>query len=119
MAVAEATMGPGPNGLVFERTADYLNWVLPPVKIVRGKPAKLGYFALADLLSDYRCRDGSREDFIDEAQGRLWSNGYTSGYINIEEHLKAAEKTEKSDADFADLVERLTKAWLLSRPSLF
>ena len=120
MAVADATMGPDPNGIgPFEGTAAYLDWVLPPIKIVRGKPAKLEDRGLALLLSEYRCRDGSREDFIDEAQRRRWSNGYTMGYVNIEEHLKAAEKREKCDADFAELVERFTaqSAWLLSLPS--
>ena len=38
MAVADATMGPDPNGIgPFEGTAAYLDWVLPPIKIVRGK----------------------------------------------------------------------------------
>ena len=72
------------------------------------KPAKLEDRSLAVLLAEYRCRDGSREDFIDQTQRRLFSNGYSFGRINVEEHLKAAEKREKSDADFAELVESFT-----------
>jgi hypothetical protein len=52
------------------------------------------------------------EIFIDEAQRRRWGNGYTSGYINIEEHLKAAER--KIDADFAGLSTFMASRRLLS-----
>jgi hypothetical protein len=117
MASADATLGPG--DIPMEGVADYLNWVLPPVKIVRGKPVKLDDLSLALLLSRYRCRDGGREEFIDEEQGRLWGNGYTLGTVNIEEHLKAAEKREKSDAVFAEIVASFTSqgAWLRSLPN--
>jgi hypothetical protein len=79
-------------------------WVLPPVKIVRGKPAKLSDGHLARLLAEYKLRDGTREDFIYQTQRRQFGNGYSYGRINVEEHLKSAEKREKSDADFAQCV---------------
>jgi hypothetical protein len=110
MAVANAINGPiftDPNGIPMERTADYLNLVLPSVKIVRGKPVKLGDVSQACLLVKYRSRDGSREDFLDQASGLSFSNGYWTGKISVEDHLKAAEKKEKCDPDFAAFVSKL------------
>jgi hypothetical protein len=85
-----------------------LNWVLPPVKIVRGKPMRLNDITLATLLAEYRCREGSRAAFISDMSACAFTNGYSWGRINIEDHLKAAEKKEKGDANFASHVATLT-----------
>jgi hypothetical protein len=89
MAVADATMGPDPTASAHSKEYAYLDRVLPPIKIVRGKPAKRG--PRPALPSEYR-RFTVVEKFYCEAQRCRWGNGYTMGYINIE-HLKAAEKS--------------------------
>ena len=35
-------------------TADRIDWVLPPVEFMRGKPQKVGDFQLSVLLADYQ-----------------------------------------------------------------
>jgi hypothetical protein len=111
MAVHEATRAPNPAPDLEDTTAARLNWVLPPVKIVRGKAARLSEVSLAMLLAEYRCREGSREDFIDQMRACAFSNGYSWGRINVEDHLKAAEKREKGDASFASHVVALTSVF--------
>jgi hypothetical protein len=123
MAIAAATLPPDPdNDFLPDETAARLNWVLPPIDFVRGKPAKVWYGALIGLLVDYRyarANGVSREEFLHQtAEGRWLSNSYSSFRLTnadtVAGYLKMAEKKAKGDADFATLVEKELRSLLQS-----
>jgi hypothetical protein len=102
----------------FSETAARIDWVLPPIDFVRGKPSKVSWISLARLLIEYRywqAHGVSRDTFcadMAETQFEL-SNGYRITRLvsegNVADYLKAAEKKERADRDFASLVNTMVK----------